>query len=169
MVTLDRIADLVRGTYFTGRSKLSVQLTEASVGRKYRTRNGDVIEIVEWDNSPIYPAMSTGRDWYTRGGAYHKDARLHPRDLIEEVGTTLKTQANPWDSLRATGKPPIKPGAWNTYPGNDYQCKCEVRLADVEIVNRVAVMSVPQGRFLPCELRQLADFCTELADQLEGK
>lgn len=71
--------------------------------------------------------------------------------------------SKPWDKLRVPPPvPPIQAGIWLA------MCKTpssEVNLVDVR--SDVAKLWVDRQWFTPTGLRELAEFCQELADQLE--
>ena len=55
------------------------------VGKKYRTRDGDVVTIESTDDSGEYPFLGNNGQWYTRRGAFSSGSRESSFDLVEAV------------------------------------------------------------------------------------
>lgn len=73
--------------------------------------------------------------------------------------------SKPWDCLRKQvepKKPPMAIGDWRT-SGNS-----RVALTAIHFGGSASI-EVPTVGLKPASLRELAEFCTELADQLDGK
>lgn len=70
--------------------------------------------------------------------------------------------SKPWDALRET-KPPMKEGVWRT------KHSAHVKISDLtDFIVRLRIG--PSTNCLSADdLRQLAEFCIELADQLDGR
>lgn len=73
--------------------------------------------------------------------------------------------SKPWDKLRVPEKkPPMVPGEWVTNGGTDVSWK---KFDDNDVQLTIGGVTPPS---LTCKsFRELAEFCTELADQLDGK
>lgn len=75
--------------------------------------------------------------------------------------------SKPWDKLRVPAKPkpdPIGVGMW--YAKCIYSHNAIVEL--LEFSGRAAKLHIDRMFFGPTGLRELAEFCNELADQLES-
>lgn len=72
----------------------------------------------------------------------------------------------PWDDLRESKKPPIRAGIWKE-TGTPRIELCNLWSSGVDI--RFGNTVNDTIRFDIQGLRLLAEFCTELADQIEGK
>lgn len=70
--------------------------------------------------------------------------------------------SKPWDHLRKSVKPPIEPGDWRTSFG------ARVCVSFIKPYGSAQLLIVESNYFTPTDLRELAEFCTELADQLES-
>lgn len=56
------------------------------VGKRYRTRKGDVVLIEKDDNHSTYPMVGDDGISYMRDGKYHRYAEFSSRDLVECLG-----------------------------------------------------------------------------------
>lgn len=75
----------------------------------------------------------------------------------------------PWDCLRATVKPPLVSGSWRTsHHHANVQMEIDGTGAFIGLFSNERHDSRRQRLKAP-DLRELAEFCNELADQLEGK
>lgn len=68
----------------------------------------------------------------------------------------------PWDKLRSCKKPPLESGDWET---EYFGAKIDFHFTSVGRVD----VTIAEQTFSARDLYQLAEFCAELAVQLEGK
>jgi hypothetical protein len=61
------------------------------VGKTYRSREGEEVKITGCDGGYYQPYKGTNGEWYTEGGKWSHVTEEHPKDLIEEVGSTSHT------------------------------------------------------------------------------
>lgn len=72
------------------------------VGGFYRQRNGEIEEIVSWDNRPKYPWEGKSGNTYTDEGRYVDCSKDSPLDLIEELKPTADMVADNDGAVAAT-------------------------------------------------------------------
>lgn len=77
----------------------------------------------------------------------------------------VMNMSKPWDKLRVPENPPIRPGAWTAKDSFG----AVVRLDELETKSARLAFGSCALWFSIGGLRQLGEFCNELADQLEGE
>jgi hypothetical protein len=70
------------------------------VGQKWRRRDGAIVEIVECDNSDVFPFKSSDGEWYTSSGHFDADTSLTPYDLVELIADAGDTDGKADDGTR---------------------------------------------------------------------
>lgn len=59
-----------------------IQLSKADIGKKFRTRKGEVLEMFFWRDSLRYPALMSNEESYTDKGNYLASGKEDPLDII---------------------------------------------------------------------------------------
>lgn len=151
-----------------------MKLTNKDIGRKFRRRDGAVRTIVTLSGGKTYPFADEEGEMYTPGGRVIR-GHTHRGDLVERLPREPEESTmKPWDKLRAPAeKPPIKSGKWTTTSQHAW-VQVDTSPPRESPVPRVQ-MQFANGRpvgnvYLDApDLRELAEFCNELADQLDRK